>query len=118
MTENSSDTRKAHWIDNHEWEPDREPGSLAILVEHSHNLKGWLRPVLQDEPPRTNQSHQPRLFGWCGTYNDEHIQADGVWEIVKYTQTSHRVYIRPVREPERVNAYLEGIGYPELALEV
>lgn len=72
-------------IDYYNPEYDETPrvGTVGFLVENSHNTKGYANFTLRDTPPRTNQSHEIRVHGWCGTYNDLATYGKGIARIVR-----------------------------------
>lgn len=57
-------TKMTRWIGP---DPMLSVGNTGFLIEHYNELSGGSRFELRDTPPYTNQSHQPRLSGWCGT---------------------------------------------------
>lgn len=85
---------------------------VGFLWCKSNAIQGWDRVTLEDRPPYTNQSHQPRLSGWCGTYNDIATYAQGVWKVVRMARNG-RAFIRSLSGTELRDA-LEELGYPEL----
>lgn len=85
---------------------------VGFLWCKSNSLQGWERWTLEDRPPYTNQSHQPRLTGWCGTYNDIATHASGVWKVVRMARNG-RAFIRALQGVELRDA-LNELGYPEL----
>lgn len=88
-------------------------GDVGFLVQHSHNLKGWIRHDLRLTPAHTNQSQEPRLDGWCGTYNDVATHADGMVRVERVAK-NERVLVKRLAGDE-LTAALEELGYPELA---
>ena len=54
------------------------PGDY-YLVKRTFYMRGGGpdRYALHDDPPRTNQSYEPREFGWCGTTNDVAVYGCG-----------------------------------------
>lgn len=60
-------TKMTRWIGP---DPMLSVGNTGFLIEHYNELSGGSRFELRDTPPYTNQSHQPRLSGWCGTWNN------------------------------------------------
>ena len=94
---------------------DYAVGQVGFLIEHSnaHGGETWR---LADLPAHTNQSHEPRLSGWCGSYNDTSTYGRGLWRVVKILPNG-RVKIEEVVGEDLVSA-LEELGYPELVPEV
>lgn len=88
-------------------------GDAGFLVERSHALQGWRRYSLDSLPAHTNQSRQPRLYGWCGTTNDISVQAHGMAQVVRIAANG-RVLVQ-VLEADELGAMLQAVGYPELA---
>jgi hypothetical protein len=62
---------------------DYEAGQVGFLIEHTNPVKRSETWSLSDLPAQTNQSHEPRLHGWCGSWNDTSTNAHGVWRVVK-----------------------------------
>ena len=88
-------------------------GQIGFLVEKRQILKGWERQELRDVPAHTNVSNQPRLHGWCGTYNDLSTHARGMVRVERVVSNG-RAYVRELEGAE-LAAALDGLGYPELA---
>jgi hypothetical protein len=88
-------------------------GQIGFLVEKSHTLNGWTRYELRDTPPYTNQSRQPMLHGWCGSYNDLSTSGHGMARVVRLAKNG-RALVQELEGNELVEA-LEEFGYPELA---
>jgi hypothetical protein len=87
-------------------------GDRAFLVRHTHHTKQWTRYDLRDNPPQTNQSLEPRIVGWCGTYNDVATHGEGLVKVVKIARNG-RLQVQDLDDNERAEA-LEELGYPEL----
>lgn len=87
-----------------------EVGQTGFLIEHSHATQGWTRHNLTMLPAHTNVSHQPKLNGWCGTWNDVATRAHGVW-VVERIARNGRAFIREL-EGESLRAALDDLGYP------
>lgn len=100
---------KAIWIDD---AYDHKVGDRGFLVRVTHVTKGWRRYDLCDRPARTNQSHEYRLEGWCGTTNDVSVYAQGAGEIVKIAKNG-RALVRHLDEQE-LDETLDDFGFPEL----
>ncbi len=66
---------------------------------------------LRDTPAYTNQSREPRLDGWCGSWNNTSTSGMG---IVEKVARNGRALVRLLDGPELLAA-LEELGYPELA---
>lgn len=85
-----------------------------FLVEADHTGYGGVttRWQLRDQPLRTNQSHQPRLVGWCGETDNVSRHARGM---VRVTSIAGNGRARIVRlQGAELTAALEQAGYPEL----
>jgi hypothetical protein len=52
--------------------------------------------LLQEEPGRTNMSHEPRVRGWLGTTDNVHHEALGYYEVTG--QSSTHLHLREVEE--------------------
>lgn len=87
-------------------------GDQGFLIEISNKVSGYERHELRDTPPYTNRSHEPRLEGWCGTYNDTATYGKGMW-VVDRVAKNGRAFIRKL-EGDDLEAALEEFGYPDL----
>lgn len=99
----------AQWIG-----PDESltAGQIGFLVEHHDTLAGWRRYDVRDLPARTNQSLEPRLHGWCGSFNDVSTHARGMVRVERIAKNS-RAYVREL-DGDELAAALEEFGYPDL----
>lgn len=88
-------------------------GQVGFLVEVSNPVARWERLELRDIPAHTNQSREPQLHGWCGSWNDTSTNALGLWRVVEI-KANGRAKIEPV-EGDALAEALEELGYPELA---
>lgn len=107
------------WIDeqSNEYEPYPEKvGDMGFLVQFSNEIKGSDRYSLRYTPAYTNNSNQPRLKGWCGTYSDLATYGLGVWKIVRIAKNGRTLVEEVLNGPER-DAFLEEMGYPDLTDE-
>ena len=87
-------------------------GDKGFLIEHSNSTQGWERYELRDTPAYTNQSHKPKLHGWCGSWNDTATYGHGVWEVVRVAKNG-RAFIKEL-EGDEMQAVLDDLGYPDL----
>lgn len=86
-------------------------GDTGFLVETArHGCAGSCS--LRSVPAHTNMSHEPRLHGWCGTYNDSATHARGMARVVKLARNG-RALVRGL-DGDELRAALEEFGYPEL----
>ena len=88
-------------------------GDTGFLIETSNPITGMDNYRLSDLPAHTNQSNQPRLTGWCGTYNDVSTDAVGVWRVESAAKNG-RLKIQRL-EGDDLHAALDELGYPDLA---
>jgi hypothetical protein len=86
-------------------------GDFDFLIQIDHPQRD-ARYELRDTPAITNQSLQPTLHGWCGSYNDTSTFGCGVVEVVRVARNG-RLFVREL-EGEALSAALEELGYPEL----
>jgi len=98
----------AEWIDG-----AYEVGHIGFLVRKSNPMRHTEAVLLTDRPAYTNQSHEPRLYGWCGAWNDTNTYGDGIARVVRAAKNG-RCQIVVVDEREEVEAYLERVGFPDL----
>ena len=102
---------KQLWMDNQD--DMHTVGDRGYLVERSHAFNGWTSYGLYDRPAHTNQSHKPRLEGWCGTTNDGGVYGHGIGRIVKTTKNG-RAQVVKITDAVEIAEYLEESGYPDL----
>ncbi len=95
---------------------DGNVGTIGYLVRTLDTGSGRESYALHDRPLRTNMSHEPRLFGWCGTTNNRSKTACGLVKIVALNGANDRAQIESVTGDEG-KAFLERDGYPELSAE-
>lgn len=89
-------------------------GTIGFLVEITqNNYGGATRYGLYDRPCHTNQSHEPRLTGWCGETNNVSRTAQGLARVVRAANNG-RVAIVPVTGQEGSDWLANVAGYPEL----
>lgn len=87
-------------------------GEAGFLVERENSTTGADHYSLESAPAHTNQSHMPRLNGWCGSYNDLSLHACGAWRIVEQAKNG-RMRIKELAGDD-LRRFLEEAGYPEL----
>lgn len=87
-------------------------GDKGFLIEHSNYTQRWERYELRDVPAHTNQSHKPKLHGWCGSWNNTATYGRGVWEVVRVAKNG-RAFIKEL-EGDEMQAVLDDLGYPDL----
>lgn len=88
-------------------------GDEGYLVEIVNTSTGRTRFALRDRPPRTNQSLEPRLDGWCGETDNRSLFARGAWCIMRTNAVGDRAEIKRMTGAS-LAAFLERDGYPEL----
>jgi len=89
-------------------------GGIGFLVEsHDNNHGGSVSRSLYGSPLRTNQSREPRLFGWCGETNNVSKFARGVWRVSRINKAGDRMQIVKIIGDDR-DAWLEKNGWGEL----
>ena len=98
------------WIDG---SGNETVGDAGFLVHIENQVKGWERFELRDRPPYTNQSREPMPIGWCGSHNDTSTYGKGVWQVVQVARNG-RVQINKVLDRDKLEAFLNEYGYPEL----
>ena len=87
-------------------------GDKGFLIKHKNSTQGWERHELRDTPAHTNQSHEPRLRGWCGSWNDTSTYGRGVWEVVRVAKNG-RCLLSEL-DGDEMQAVLDDLGYPDL----
>ena len=98
----------ADWIDG-----TYELGDIGFRIDKSNPIRRTATTLLSPRPAHTNQSHEPRLYGWCGAWNDTNTYGNGIYRIVRVAGNG-RVQIAEVRDRQAVADFLEAHGYPEL----
>lgn len=91
-------------------------GDIGFLIERSHARHRTEVMELCDLPAHTNGSNKPRLYGWCGSYNDLSTYARGMGRVERLAKNG-RAYVR-LLEDEEIPPALEDLGYPELAEQI
>lgn len=95
------------WIDGQDFDGDK-----GFLVEfYNSSAESW-RYALRNTPAYTNRSNEPRLHGWCGSYNNMSTTGCGAWKVLRVAK-SGRMLIEKM-EGEELAEFLEEMGYPEL----
>lgn len=103
--------KRAMWIGP----ADYAAGEVGFLVETSNPFEGSVSYALCDVPAHTNQSREPRLHGWCGSWNNVSTYGRGMARVEKIARNG-RAFVRLLEGDELVAA-LDVLGYPELADE-
>jgi hypothetical protein len=88
-------------------------GDVGFLVNTYHETKQWDTHRLRQHPPKTNQSFQPRLYGWCGTTNGVACYGMGLAQVVKVAKNG-RAYVKHLSAEEATKLLNDELGYPEL----
>lgn len=90
-------------------------GDVGFLVEVDHEMRdqGPQAYSLYDRPAHTNQSHMPRLEGWCGTTNGRIVYAHGLAKVVRALPNG-RVQYEQLTDPTEIATALDSLGYPDL----
>ena len=97
------------WIEEQE---EFEVGDSAFLISFFNESTASTRYVLRNTPAYTNRSNEPKLHGWCGTYNNIGTYGEGAWQVVRIAK-SGRYLIKELTRSELI-LFLEDMGYPEL----
>lgn len=97
------------WIDEQE---SYNVGDAGFLIRFYHENTGAEHYTLRDTPARTNRSHEDRLHGWCGSYNNVSTHACGAWRVTR-TAKNGRMLISKLTGDE-LAAFLEEMGFPDL----
>lgn len=90
-----------------------EVGSVHFLVEISKD-GGYTRYELRDTPPYTNQSREPKLNGWCGSFNNVATYGKGLAKVIRVAKNGRVLVESVARDCEEAQATLDELGYPEL----
>ena len=88
-------------------------GQVGFLVQFSNPNSGMDRIDMRDLPAHTNQSNEPRLYGWCGSWNDTSTNARGLASVERIARNG-RAFVRHLHGDDLAVA-LDLLGYPELA---
>ena len=104
----------ALWINAYDAETDvGEIGFLVRSVDFNRRNPED-RFSIQRRPEHTNQSHEQRLRGWCGTTNNHARYAEGLARVVRITPGNRAMVLR-VDRPHEVQQALERLGWPGLS---
>jgi hypothetical protein len=88
-------------------------GQIGFIIERSPSLtQDGPSLVGLGRPAHTNQSHEPRLEGWCGTTNGIAVHAHGVGCVMQVYKNGRAKVVRLRGAEER--AALAELGYPDL----
>ena len=99
----------AQWIgDKYSW---YKLGDVGFLVEqvNKHGVKTY---SLENHPPRTNESREAKLTGWCGESYDVATYARGMARVVKVAKNG-RAHVLAITGTD-LEEQLELHGYPDL----
>lgn len=88
-------------------------GEIGFLIENNDENNASSRYYLRDTPAHTNQSHEPRLHGWCGSWNNVGTYGCGMVRVERVAKNG-RAFVRELEGAE-LTAALDELGYPELA---
>ncbi len=97
------------WVDEQE---QYKVGDKAFLIEFYNENSGGTRYQLRDQPAYTNRTNEPRLTGWCGSYNNVSTDGGGAWKVVRIAKSGR--YLIQELEGAELAEFLEEMGYPEL----
>ncbi len=99
------------WIDGY----CNNVGDVGFLAEVTDLDHGVVRRSFDDRPLHTNLSHEPRLYGWCGTTNNQRRVADGLARVVRIAKNGRVCLSRIEAGSTEERDVLEQLGYPELS---
>ncbi len=102
-------TTNSRWIGP---DPALSVGDIGFLIENAHENSGGSLFFLRDTPAHTNRSHEPRLHGWCGSWNNVSTEAHGLVRVERLARNG-RAFVIELSGGELAEA-LEDLGYPEL----
>lgn len=102
-------SRTSRWIGP---DPMLEAGDVGFLIENANENTGGSQFFLRDTPACTNQSHEPRLHGWCGTWNNVGTHGHGMARVERVAKNG-RAFVVELTGDE-LNDALDECGYPEL----
>ncbi len=93
---------------------DVSVGEVYFLVRFApqDGAEQW---TLQDHPQRTNMSHAPMLFGWCGNTNNVCVDAHGLARVDAILKNGRTRISAVDPDSEAGQEALENMGWPELA---
>jgi hypothetical protein len=86
---------------------------VGFRIDRSNPIQHTDSTILAQRPAHTNSSHTPRLYGWCGAWNDTNTYGNGVWRVSRRAANG-RVQIVQVTDREALATFLGTVGYPEL----
>lgn len=91
---------------------DVADGDVGFLIQRSPQGRADTY-HLRRHPARTNGSHEPKLYGWCGETDNVSVYAEGLARVVKVAKNGRR----RVAQVDPTAELLEELGYPELTPE-
>lgn len=100
----------AKWIDGSE--RGNEVGQVGFLIRKSNPVKRFESFELRDTPPKKNQSFEPVLRGWCGSYNDLNTYGEGLWRVARVAKNGRAMLVE--LEGDELADALDELGFPEL----
>jgi hypothetical protein len=89
-----------------------EVGAVGFLIERVNEFQGSRHFTLEAHPPRTNQSHMPRLTGWCGTTNNVGVFGHSIAKVTRLARNGRAEVCELVGAELRAAAL--HLGYPDL----
>lgn len=102
-------TKTTRWIGP---DPTLSVGDIGFLIENANESNGGSQFFLRDTPAHTNRSHEPRLRGWCGTWNNVSTEAHGMVRVERLARNGRALVIELTGD--ELTEALEELGYPEL----
>lgn len=101
------------WIDEQGFDGrGYDLGDKAFLVSFYNENSGSTKYVLRDRPAYTNITIEPRLTGWCGSYNNVSTEGEGAWKVTRIAKSGR--YLIEELGGQELAEFLEEMGYPEL----
>jgi len=97
------------WVEEQQ---DFGVGDSAFLICFHDENRGATRYQMRLQPAYTNRSNEPKLNGWCGTYNNLSTTAFGAWKVAKIAKSGR--YLLRSLEGQELKDFLNEMGYPEL----
>lgn len=89
-------TNNTLWIDGFNPSYESSPcnvGDVFFLIEHSNPVRRSESHSLDLRPPKTNQSFEYRVHGWCGSWNDNNTYGCGIVQVARVAKNG-RIKVR------------------------
>lgn len=102
----------ARWIDVTYMNAEFQPGEVAFLIQYYYPGSDAAAYKLSLTPARQYRDNKPVIKGFCGSYNNRHVLAEGVVRIARLTEAM-KAYVVPL-EGDSLQSALRQLNADEL----